>query len=106
MSSPSLFPVPAPVWPSLITPIDVVIDMRLLRWVIAGLIPSGFVVGLSGCATGHGVWHRTEIRNLPDELLTKFSLGDTRQKVRHILGDPPIDARVSRLLLCPVWRQL
>jgi hypothetical protein len=53
-------------------------EMRIVWRAIAGLILSGFVFVISGCAGGHGVWHRTEIRNLPDELGTKISVGDTR----------------------------
>jgi hypothetical protein len=66
-------------------------EMRLVRLVITGLILSGFVFSLSGCAVG--VWHRTEIRNLPDELESKLSIGDTRQKVRNLLGNPLLDAK-------------
>jgi hypothetical protein len=62
-------------------------NMRLVRQVIAGLIFSGFVFTLSGCATG--VLHRTEVRNLE----AKLSIGDTRQKVRAVLGEPLLDAR-------------
>jgi hypothetical protein len=68
-------------------------DMRIVRRVIAGLIFSGFVVVLSGCVPFHGVLHRTETRNLQDELETKLSVGDTRQKVRNILGSPLLDAK-------------
>ena len=64
-----------------------------MRRVIAGLILSGFVFVLFGCVPFHGVLHRTETRNLPDELETKLSVGDTRQKVRNILGSPLLDAK-------------
>jgi hypothetical protein len=66
--------------------------IRLVRLIIAGCIYSGFIFTLSGCAE-HGVWHRTKIRDLPDELETKLSVGDARQKVRYMLGDPLLDAR-------------
>jgi hypothetical protein len=62
-------------------------DMRLVRWVIAGLILSGFVFVLSGCASG--ILHETESRHLE----AKLSIGDTRQQVRSVLGEPLLDAR-------------
>jgi hypothetical protein len=62
-------------------------EMRLVRWVITGLILSGFVFVLSGCVSG--VWHETESRRLE----AKLSIGDTRQKVRSVLGEPLLDAR-------------
>jgi len=74
-------------------PFDSLIDMRFVRSVIIGLIFSGFVIALSGCASGEGVWHRTETRHLPDELRTKLSVGDTRKKVHQVLGEPLLDAR-------------
>jgi hypothetical protein len=63
-------------------------NMRLVRRVIAGLILSGFVFALSGCIGG-GVWDPTEAKNLE----AKLSIGDTRQKVRAVLGEPLLDAR-------------
>jgi len=62
-------------------------EMRLVQWMIARLILSGFVFVLSGCLAG--VWHETESRHLEDTL----SIGDTRQKVRSVLGEPLLDAR-------------
>jgi hypothetical protein len=64
-----------------------------MRWVITGLILSGFVFILSGCGGVHGVWHRTDVRNLPDELEIKLSVGDTRRKVRDTLGNPSLDVK-------------
>lgn len=65
--------------------------MRLLRRVIAGVILSGFIFILSGCGTIST--HPTDVRNLPDEVRAKLSIGDTRQKVRSILEAPLVDAR-------------
>jgi hypothetical protein len=68
-------------------------NKMLSRRILAGLMYRAFVVVLAGCAAGHGVWHRTEARNLPDELAVKLSVGDSRQKVRQALGEPLLDAR-------------
>jgi hypothetical protein len=62
-----------------------------VRRVIAGLILSGFVSVLSGCA--YGVYSRTPVRDMPDEVKAKLSIGDTRQKVHSVLGAPLVDAR-------------
>lgn len=65
-------------------------NTRLWRWTLAGLIYSGFVFTLSGCVLPT---QPTDVRNLPDEVREKLSIGDTRQKVRSVLGDPLIDAQ-------------
>jgi hypothetical protein len=67
-------------------------DMRMVRQVIAGWIYISFVFVLFGCV-GSVPIHLTEVRNLPDEVRTKLSIADTRQKVRSILGDPLVDAQ-------------
>jgi len=66
-------------------------EMRKVRRVIVGLIYFGFVFVLSGCGTIST--YPTDVRNTPDDVRAKLSIGDTRQKVRSILGDPLIDAR-------------
>lgn len=75
-------------------------EMRIVQWVIAGLIISGFAFVLSGC--GVISTYPTDVRNLPDEVMAKLSIGDTRQKVRSILDAPLIDARSLGL---EVYRQ-
>jgi hypothetical protein len=64
---------------------------RLVQRVIAGLFFSGFIFALSGCIPVQVT--QTEVRDLPDEVRVKLSRGDTRQKVRSVLGDPLIDVR-------------
>lgn len=64
----------------------------MVRQVIAGWIYISFVFVLFGCV-GSVPIHLTEVRNLPDEVRTKLSIADTRQKVRSILGDPLVDAQ-------------
>ena len=66
-------------------------EMRIVHRVITGSIIAGFFVALSGC--GYGVWHKTTVRNVPEEVNATISIGDTRQKVRSLIGDPLIDAR-------------
>lgn len=53
-------------------------EIRIVRLVIAGLILSEFVFALSGC--GEGVLRSTQVRNLPDEVEAKLSIGDTRTR--------------------------
>lgn len=65
--------------------------MILLRQIITGFIIAGSFIALYGCAAG--VLRKTPVRDLPDEVNAKISIGDTRKKVRSILGDPLIDAR-------------
>lgn len=67
--------------------------LRLVQSIVAAWICYEFIVALSGCAAGHSVWYRTEIRDLPDQLETKLTVGDTREEVRHLLGNPLLDAR-------------
>lgn len=57
---------------------------------IAGLILCVFVFVLSGCGQ---ITQETELRNLSDEVKAKISIGDTRQKVRSVLGNPLVDAQ-------------
>ena len=66
-------------------------NTRLVQWVITGLIFSGFVLALSGCV-GVGPIVETEAQK-PGEARVKPSRGDTRQKVRSILGDPLIEVQ-------------
>lgn len=68
-----------------------------MRRVIAGLIISGFVFALSGCIGGEGVLRQSPIWVFYDEVNANLSRGDTRQKVRSILGDPLLDAQDYRL---------
>lgn len=68
-------------------------NKKLPHRILAGLTYCAFVLVLAGCAAGHGTWHRTEARNLPDELAVKLSVGDSRQKVRQALGEPLLDGR-------------
>ena len=72
---------------------DKAMNTILPRSILAGLICWVLIAALAGCAAGHGVWHRTEARNFPDELAVKLSVGDSRQKVRQVLGEPLLDAR-------------
>ena len=62
-----------------------------IKFLLAGLIISGFVIGLFGC--GAIGFTESRVRDLPDEVNVKLSIGDTREKVRSILGEPLIDAR-------------
>lgn len=66
-------------------------EMRIVRRVIAGLIFSGCVFIVSGCGTVYT--SPTDVRNVPDLVSAKLSIGDSRQKVRSILGDPLVDAQ-------------
>lgn len=75
-------------------------EIRIVWRKFARLACSGFVFILSGCVIIP--IHQTEVRNLPDELGVKLSVGDTREKVRNILGEPLIDARSLGL---EVYRQ-
>jgi outer membrane protein assembly factor BamE (lipoprotein component of BamABCDE complex) len=58
---------------------------------ITGLISSGLVFILAGC--GMATVHESEVWKIPDEVRTKLSVGDTRNEVRTLLGEPSIDAR-------------
>jgi hypothetical protein len=75
-------------------------EIQVVQRVIAGLVLSGFVFVVSGC--GAISTHPTDVRNLPLEVEAKLSRGDTRQKVRSVLGKPLIDARSLGL---EVYRQ-
>ena len=66
-------------------------NTRLGRWVVLAFIYYGLVSVLYGCV--EIPVHKTEIRNLPDEVSSKLSRGDTRKKVRSLLGTPLVDAR-------------
>lgn len=55
---------------------------------IAGLLLSGLIIVLAGCGTVKT--YPSEARELPDTVGTKLSVGDTRQKVRTLLGKPLI----------------
>jgi len=72
-------------------------EMRIVRRVIAGLISSAFVFVLYGCITGEGLLRESPVWDFPDEVEASLSKGDTRQKVRSILGDPLVDARSYRI---------
>ena len=70
--------------------------LRIVRWVIAGLLGFAFVFVLSGCAE-EVVLRESPIWDFPDEVRASLSRGDTRQKVRSTLGDPLVDARRYRV---------
>ena len=71
-------------------------DMRIVRRVIVGFVLSGFAFVLSGCAE-EVVLRESPIWDFPDEVKASLSKGDTRGKVRSILGDPLVEARRYRL---------
>lgn len=75
-------------------------EMRIARRVIAGLIISGIALIVSGCGTFKT--YPADVRYLPLEVEAKLSRGDTRQKVRSVLGKPLVDARSLGL---EVYRQ-
>ena len=56
---------------------------------IAGLLLSGLIIVLAGCGTVKT--YPSKARKLPDTVGEKLSVGDTRQKVRSLLGEPLID---------------
>jgi hypothetical protein len=64
--------------------------MQPVRWLIAGIIFCVYVFVLPGCSE---IWYESPVRVLPDEVKAKLSIGDTREKVRSLLGDPLIDER-------------
>ena len=66
-------------------------NIRAWQWTLAVLIFSGLVYALSGCNLA--TVHRTEIHDLPGEVRVKLSRGDTKEKVRSVLGTPLIDAQ-------------
>lgn len=72
-------------------------EKQVFRFLISGLISSVFVFALSGCYGGEGVLRRSPIWVFYDEVNASLSRGDTRQKVRSILGDPLVDARGYRI---------
>jgi hypothetical protein len=66
---------------------------------IAGLFLSGLIIVLAGCGTVKT--YPSKARELPDTIGTKLSVGDTRQKVHSLLGEPLI---VNKSLGLEVYR--
>lgn len=60
-----------------------------------GLTLTGFVFILSGC--GMLYESKSDIPDLPDEVSSTLVIGDTRQKVHSLLGEPIIDAADYKL---------
>lgn len=73
--------------------------MRKSRLQITGLLLSGLIIVLAGCGTVKT--YPSKARELPDTVGTKLSVGDTRQKVRTLLGEPLI---VNKSLGLEVYR--
>lgn len=71
--------------------LNLYMDMRIVKQLTTGLLCLCYVFTLTGCGGLYS--HQTEVRNQPDNVGTKLSIGDARQKVRATLGDPLIDAR-------------
>ena len=67
-------------------------NARFIRSIIGTLVCVVSVFVLNGCADVIGS-HRTQVRDMPAKIEHKLSPGDTRQKVRALLGQPLIDSR-------------
>lgn len=70
--------------------------MRLMRYqlvqqVTIGVICAGFIFALTGCV--EGVLRKSEVRDIQSKTEVELSIGDTRQKVRSILGEPLVDGK-------------
>ena len=63
--------------------------LRLLQQVARGAICAGFIFTLIGC--GGGILRKSEVRDIQGKTQVELSIGDTRQKVRSILGEPFVD---------------
>ena len=72
---------------------------RIVHSVIAGFLLSVLIMVLAGCGTVKT--YPSKARELPDTVGTKLSVGDTRQKVRTLLGVPLI---VNKSLGLEVYR--
>jgi outer membrane protein assembly factor BamE (lipoprotein component of BamABCDE complex) len=71
------------------------VKFRKQRLRLVGIILSGLVFVLAGCGTIST--HPSKARKLTYDATIKLSLGDTRQEVRSLLGEPLIDAKGHRL---------
>ena len=63
--------------------------LRLVQQVARGAICAGFIFTLIGC--GGGILRKSEVRDIQGKTQVELSIGDTRQKVRSILGEPLVD---------------
>lgn len=68
-------------------------SIRIMKWIIAVITFTVFIFVLWNCATI--AQFPTELRDLPAEVKSKLSPGDTQEKVYSVLGEPLVDA--SRL---------
>lgn len=73
-------------------------DIQIRKSVRRTVLCCCLIFALSGCFNV-GALHETRVRSEAAEVATQLSPGDTRQKVRSVLGEPLIDARDWRLEL-------
>jgi len=66
-----------------------------MRLALAAILLAVLACLLSACGVHYA--HRTHVRELPDEVATTLTAGDSREKVRSILGEPLVDARALGL---------
>ena len=71
-------------------------DIQIRKSVRRTVLCCYLMFALSGCFNV-GTLHETRVRSEAAEVATQLSPGDTRQKVRSVLGEPLIDARDWRL---------
>jgi len=73
---------------------DVDMAIKPVKLIVAGALCCTALLSLFGC--GAGVIE-TDVRELPGRVSAELAKGDTREKVRALLGSPLIDAKQLRL---------
>jgi hypothetical protein len=65
---------------------------KLVQQVTRGAICAGLIFSLTGCV-GEGVLRESEVRDIQGKTEVELSIGDPRQKVRSLLGEPLVDGK-------------